>query len=76
MLGKVDDHVAFGSNDLFKTEKANFGFTVSGQTASFRNLKVWDATKNPEWDSVKSSLPKPATIAAQPPAKGGAKGKK
>ena len=76
MLGKVDDLVAFGSNDLFKTEKANFGFTVSGQTASFRNLKVWDATKNPEWDSVKSSLPKPATITAQPPAKGGAKGKK
>lgn len=76
MLGRVDDLVAFGSSDLFKTEKGNFGFTVAGQTASFRNLKVWEATKNPDWDSVKASLPKPATLAAQPTGKGGAKKKK
>ena len=64
MLGKVDDLVAFGSNDLFKVEKANFGFTISGQGVEIRNLKVWDATKNPEWDSIKDTLPKPTPAIA------------
>lgn len=77
MLGKVDDVVAFGSNDLFKDEKGNFGFTVAGQAVELRNLKVWAATKNPEWDSVKETLPKPtpAVAAAGKGGKGGAKKK-
>jgi len=70
MLGKVDDLVAFGSNEAFTKEKANFGFTVSGQSVDVRNLKVWSATKNPEWDSIKDTLPKaaPAIAAAGKPA--------
>jgi hypothetical protein len=64
MLGKVDDLVAFGSNDLFKVEKANIGFTVNGESVEIRNLKISEATKNPEWDSVKSTLPKPTPAVA------------
>jgi hypothetical protein len=75
MLGKVDELVAFGSNDLFKNEKGNFGFTVAGQSVDVRNLKVWTATKNPEWDSIKGTLPKP-TPAVATAGKGGAKKKK
>jgi len=75
MLGKVDDLVAFGSNDAFTKEKANFGFTVSGESVDVRNLKVWSATKNPEWDSIKGTLPK-ATPAVATAGKGGAKKKK
>jgi hypothetical protein len=70
MLGKVDDLIAFGSNDLFKNEKGNFGFTVVGQSVDIRNLKVWSATKNPDWDSLKDTLPKPTPAKAGKPGAG------
>ena len=59
MLGKVDDLVSWGANDLFKTEKAAPGFTVSGQSVDFRNLSIREATLNPAWEDVKAHLPKP-----------------
>lgn len=79
LLGQVDELAAWGSNDLFKQERANPGFTVAGQSVAFRNLKISEATLNPAWDSVKATLPKPGEkVAANPAAKGkaGAKGKK
>ncbi|MBL9130503.1 MAG: hypothetical protein JNG86_04840 [Verrucomicrobiaceae bacterium] len=75
MLGKVDDLVAWGANDLFKTEKAAPGFTVGGQSVDFRNLVIREATLNPEWESVKATLPKPGEKVAPAPAKGAGKGK-
>lgn len=56
MLGKCDDLVGFGSHDLIGTEKASFGFTVTGQSVDFRNLKIFEAKPNPEWESVKKKL--------------------
>lgn len=58
MLGKVDDVVACGSHEQLAAAKSNFGLTVAGQTASFRNLKIWEAAPNPDWQTVKASLPK------------------
>lgn len=58
LLGQVDDKIAFGSNDLFKSEKTAPGFTVGGQSVDFRNLKISEAAANPEWESVKAGLPK------------------
>lgn len=78
MLGKVDDLVAWGTSDLFKTEKAAPGFTVAGQSVDFRNLTIREATLNPEWESVKAALPKPGekvAPAAARPGKGAGKGK-
>lgn len=77
MLGKVDDLVAWGANDLFKKEKASPGFTVGGQSVDFRNLTIREATLNPEWESVKATLPKPGEKVAPAAAagKGAAKGK-
>lgn len=77
MLGKVDDLVAWGASDLFKSEKAAPGFTVAGQSVDFRNLTIREATLNPAWEDVKATLPKPGekVAAAARPAKGGAKGK-
>lgn len=69
LLGKVDDLVAWGASDLFKTEKAAPGFTVAGQSVDFRNLTIREATLNPEWEAVKATLPKPGekvTAAARP----------
>lgn len=76
MLGKVDDLVAWGASDLFKTEKAAPGFTVGGQSVDFRNLVIREATQNPEWESVKATLPKPGEKVAPAAApKGAGKGK-
>lgn len=76
MLGKVDDFAAWGSNDLFKQDRLSPGFTVAGQSVDFRNLKITEATLNPEWESVKATLPKPGEkLAPAPAAAGAAKGK-
>ncbi len=77
LLGKVDDLVAWGASDLFKTEKAAPGFTVAGQSVDFRNLTIREATLNPEWESVKATLPKPGEKVAPAPraGKGAGKGK-
>ncbi|WP_395741634.1 hypothetical protein [Prosthecobacter sp.] len=79
MLGKVDDLVAWGANDLFLNEKAAPGFTVSGQSVDFRNFTLKEATLNPAWEEVKATLPKPGekvAAAAKAPAKAGAAKKK
>ncbi len=75
MLGKVDDLVAWGANDIFKTEKASPGFTVGGQSVDFRNFSLREATLNPAWEEVKATLPKPGEKVAAAPAKGAAKAK-
>lgn len=72
MVGKVNDLVAWGSNDLFKNDHMSPGFTVAGQSVDFRNLKITEATLNPDWEKVKESLPKPGekvAPAAAPAAK-------
>ena len=68
MVGKVDNMVAWGSNDLFKNDHMSPGFTVGGQSVDFRNLKITEATLNPEWSKVKETLPKPGEQMAPPPA--------
>jgi hypothetical protein len=74
LLGKVDDHVAWGSNDLFKEDRASPGFTVGGQSVDFRNVTIREATLNPEWDKVKATLPAPGSqMAAAPARQGGPK---
>lgn len=47
---------AFGANPMIDVDKANFGFTVSGQSVSFRNLQVWEALENPSWPEKKAEL--------------------
>ncbi len=79
MVGKVDDLVAWGSNDLFKSIKTAPGFTVGGQSVDFRNLTIREASLNPEWETVKATLPKPGervSAAAKSPSKGKGKAKK
>lgn len=77
MLGKVDDLVAWGADELFLQEKASPGFTVSGQSVDFRNFSMYEATLNPAWDDVKAKLPKPGEKVAPAAArgKGAVKGK-
>jgi hypothetical protein len=74
MLGKVDNLVAWGSSDLFKKDRVAPGFTVGGQSVDFRNLSIREATLNPGWEKVKTTLPKPGEKIA--PATGGGAAKK
>jgi hypothetical protein len=78
LVGRVDDLVAWGSAELFKSTKASPGFTVGGQSVSFRNLSIREASLNPGWESARAALPKPGEkVMAAPaaPGKGKAKGK-
>jgi hypothetical protein len=53
---------AYGSNDAVAKEKANIGLTVAGESASFKGLKVWEATGSAkDWDATKKKL-----LAAKP----------
>ena len=69
MLGQVDDLIAWGSNDLFKQDRMAPGFTVGGQSVDFRNLKISEAALNPDWETVKATLPKPGEKVVAPAAK-------
>ena len=72
MVATLDGKVTgWGSNELFKAEKANPGLTVAGQTASFRNLRIWEAAAQPKdsWSERKAELPVPNTKPSQPAAK-------
>ena len=66
MLGKVDDLVAWGASDLFKSPKMSPGFTVGGASAEFRNLTIREATLNPDWEKVQAKLPAPGSKLAAP----------
>ena len=57
MLASLDDkHVAYGSHPGIDRKKANFGLTVAGQSASFKNLRVWEAHRNAEWEPTRAKL--------------------
>ena len=57
LLATLDGVVAgFGSDEALAAPKANLGFTVSGEHASFRNLAVWSAARKADWDHTRASL--------------------
>lgn len=43
MVCTIDGKASRGTDPLIATEKANLGFTVAGQSAGFKDLKVWAA---------------------------------
>ena len=53
--GKI---VAFGSHDSINVAKKEVGLTVAGQSASFKDLRVWEAKPNPTWEATKAALKK------------------
>ena len=56
MVAHIDGKAIAGKHELIGVDKANFGFTVAGESASIRNLRVWDATANPDWAKNRAKL--------------------
>ncbi len=56
MLGQIDDEIGFGAHELIATGKTKFGFTVGGQSAQFKGLKIWEALPNEDWEKTKRRL--------------------
>ena len=48
--------VAFGTHDAIDVDKASFAISVSGNTASFKNLRIWEAMPNRDWDTTRTKL--------------------
>jgi hypothetical protein len=57
MLARLDGKdVAFGSNDGLATAKASVGFTVKGDSVSFKTLRVYEGTPLKSWDETRAKL--------------------
>lgn len=57
MLARLDNEVvAFGAHDALDVSKANFGFTVAGESVSFKNLSVWEALPSKTWEATRAKL--------------------
>jgi hypothetical protein len=57
MLASLDGkELAFGEHEALDQAKANFGFTVRGESASFKDLRVWEALPNKNWEATKARL--------------------
>lgn len=52
MLAQTGDYISLGTDPLLATEKAKWGFIVSGEQAGFRDLTIWEALPNEEWEKA------------------------
>jgi hypothetical protein len=51
ILAHVDDtHMGFGEPEGINVDKKDFGIPVSGDSPSFRNIRVWEALPNPSFN--------------------------
>jgi hypothetical protein len=50
-LARINDsQVGYGEHDGINVDKNDFGMPVTGDSASFRNIRVWDALSNPSFN--------------------------
>ena len=47
MIATIDGRSITGTHPLLAAEKATFEFVVTGDSAGFRNVRVWEAQPNP-----------------------------
>jgi hypothetical protein len=56
MVAQTGDHISLGRDPLLATEKAKWGFIVSGETVGFRDLTIWEALPNEDWEKTGARL--------------------
>ncbi|MCA9267372.1 MAG: hypothetical protein KDA41_02830, partial [Planctomycetales bacterium] len=62
LLARLDGkQVAYGTHAAIDVAKTNIGLTVGGQSVSFKNLRVWEATAKADWPTTRAKyLPEPS----------------
>jgi len=56
-LARLDGkQVAYGSHEAINVDKTNIGLTVAGESASFKNLRIWEGTPKADWGATKAKL--------------------
>lgn len=57
VLASVDGAaVAFGDHAAIDVDKGSFAISVSGESASFKSLRVWEARPNKDWETTRAKL--------------------
>lgn len=57
MLVRLDGKsLGFGTQDGLTTTKHSVGFTVTGESVSYKNLRVYDGTLTKDWDVMRAKL--------------------
>jgi hypothetical protein len=56
ILASVDGAVAFGAHDAIDVDKVSFAISVSGESASIKDFRIWEAQPNKEWPATKAKL--------------------
>jgi hypothetical protein len=56
MVATMDGKSIAGSAPLIAKDKADVGLTVGGESACFRNLRIWEAQPNPKWPENKKRI--------------------
>lgn len=59
VLASVDGSaVAFGDHAAIDVDKSSFAISVSGASASIKNVRIWEATPNKDWEATRTKLRK------------------
>ncbi|MGH7945473.1 MAG: family 16 glycoside hydrolase [Opitutaceae bacterium] len=69
MVVTMDGQTVVGRHPLLATPKDNIGFGVTGASALFRNLKIWEARPNKDWAGNKEALGGALNRSSPPPTK-------
>ena len=56
IIAHMGDKFAYGKHEAINTKKTNVGLTVAGEFASFKNLKMWEATEAKDWDKTREKM--------------------
>lgn len=56
MLAQTGEHISMGSDPSLAGDKAKWGFVVSGEAVGFRNLSIWEASLNEDWEKEGARL--------------------
>jgi len=56
MVTTIGNKTVAGKHPLIAAEKATIEFVVTGESATFRNVRMWEAQANPAWAETRERL--------------------
>src|SRR5262249_35802698 len=57
VVASVDGkHVTFGADERIDVDKTSVQFRVGGESAAFKDLRVWEATLSDTWEATRARL--------------------